>query len=51
VPIGLSEGLPVGLQILAGHFREAPMFRVAQALAADVDLDVRPPLVRKLAGG
>jgi aspartyl-tRNA(Asn)/glutamyl-tRNA(Gln) amidotransferase subunit A len=51
VPIGLSDGLPVGLQVLAGHFREAPMFRVAHALAADVDLDVRPPLVRDLARG
>jgi aspartyl-tRNA(Asn)/glutamyl-tRNA(Gln) amidotransferase subunit A len=30
VPCGLSpEGLPVGLQILAKHFDEATMFRVA----------------------
>lgn len=46
VPIGLSDGLPVGLQIMAGHFREAPMLRAAHALAEDVDLDLRPPLAR-----
>jgi aspartyl-tRNA(Asn)/glutamyl-tRNA(Gln) amidotransferase subunit A len=32
VPCGLShEGLPVGLQILASHFNETTMFRVADA--------------------
>jgi aspartyl-tRNA(Asn)/glutamyl-tRNA(Gln) amidotransferase subunit A len=33
VPCGrTAEGLPVGLQILAPHFSEAAMFRIAHAL-------------------
>lgn len=32
VPCGTSEGLPVGLQILAPHFGEAVMLRAARAL-------------------
>ncbi len=31
IPCGLSEGLPVGLQIMANSFQEATMFRVAAA--------------------
>ena len=31
-PIGLVDGLPVGGQLLAAHFREADMFRAAFAL-------------------
>ncbi|MBI2774015.1 MAG: Asp-tRNA(Asn)/Glu-tRNA(Gln) amidotransferase subunit GatA [Chloroflexi bacterium] len=31
IPCGLSEGLPVGLQVIAGYFQEATMFRVAAA--------------------
>ena len=31
IPCGLSEGLPVGLQIMANSFAEATMFRVAAA--------------------
>ncbi|SDN80080.1 Asp-tRNA(Asn)/Glu-tRNA(Gln) amidotransferase subunit GatA [Alkalicoccus daliensis] len=31
VPCGLSEGLPVGLQIIGKHFDEATVFRVAHA--------------------
>jgi aspartyl-tRNA(Asn)/glutamyl-tRNA(Gln) amidotransferase subunit A len=31
-PIGLVDGLPVGGQLLAAHFREADMLRVAYAL-------------------
>src|SRR5213594_1382156 len=31
IPCGLSEGLPVGLQIMANSFQEAMMFRVAAA--------------------
>jgi aspartyl-tRNA(Asn)/glutamyl-tRNA(Gln) amidotransferase subunit A len=31
-PIGLVDGMPVGGQLLAGHFREADMFRAAYAL-------------------
>ncbi len=31
IPCGLSEGLPVGLQIMANSFQESTMFRVAAA--------------------
>ena len=31
IPCGLSEGLPVGLQIIANSYREATLFRVAAA--------------------
>ncbi len=31
IPCGLSDGLPVGLQIMANSFQEATMFRVAAA--------------------
>ncbi|HSM37380.1 MAG TPA: Asp-tRNA(Asn)/Glu-tRNA(Gln) amidotransferase subunit GatA [Longimicrobiales bacterium] len=37
VPVGTAEGLPVGGQILAPHFAEAMMFRVAAALEARID--------------
>jgi len=37
VPCGAtSAGLPVGMQVLAGHFREATAFRVARAVEAAV---------------
>jgi aspartyl-tRNA(Asn)/glutamyl-tRNA(Gln) amidotransferase subunit A len=31
IPCGLSDGLPIGLQIMANSFQEATMFRVAAA--------------------
>ncbi|MDQ2951896.1 MAG: amidase family protein, partial [Chloroflexota bacterium] len=31
IPCGLSDGLPVGLQIMANSYQEATMFRVAAA--------------------
>jgi aspartyl-tRNA(Asn)/glutamyl-tRNA(Gln) amidotransferase subunit A len=34
VPIGRAAGLPVGGQIIAPHFGEAAMFRIAYALEA-----------------
>jgi len=34
LPIGRVDGLPVGGQIIASHFAEAMMFRVAYALEA-----------------
>ena len=32
VPIGRVDGLPVGGQVIAGHFEEAMMFRVVYAV-------------------
>jgi len=49
VPSGLAGGLPVGLQILAGHFEEAKLFRAAAAFEAEAAFDPVPPLVRGLA--
>jgi len=31
IPCGRSDGLPVGLQVIAGYYREATLFRVAAA--------------------
>ncbi|MGH2379225.1 MAG: Asp-tRNA(Asn)/Glu-tRNA(Gln) amidotransferase subunit GatA [Candidatus Limnocylindria bacterium] len=47
VPCGLSEGLPVGLQVIAGSYREATMFRVAGAYErATAHHRMRPPATR-----
>ena len=35
LPCGLSDGLPVGLQIIANSYQEATMFRVAAAYERD----------------
>jgi aspartyl-tRNA(Asn)/glutamyl-tRNA(Gln) amidotransferase subunit A len=44
VPCGLSEGLPVGLQVVAGYWQEATMFRVASAYEqATAHHRMRPP--------
>jgi aspartyl-tRNA(Asn)/glutamyl-tRNA(Gln) amidotransferase subunit A len=42
VPCGMSEGLPVGLQVLAPQWREDIALRVARAyeLAADMRVEV-----------
>jgi aspartyl-tRNA(Asn)/glutamyl-tRNA(Gln) amidotransferase subunit A len=48
VPVGLAEGLPVGLQILAGHFAEDKLFKAAAAVEAASAFDPTPPLVRAL---
>jgi aspartyl-tRNA(Asn)/glutamyl-tRNA(Gln) amidotransferase subunit A len=41
IPCGFSEGLPVGLQVIASYWKEATMFRVAAAYEQATD-----PLVR-----
>ena len=44
MPCGFTkEGLPVGLQMLAAHFQEAKLFRMAYALEQELALK-RPPL-------
>jgi aspartyl-tRNA(Asn)/glutamyl-tRNA(Gln) amidotransferase subunit A len=40
VPCGAtSSGLPVGMQVLAGHFQESTAFRVARAVEASLSTD------------
>ncbi|HNU92055.1 MAG TPA: Asp-tRNA(Asn)/Glu-tRNA(Gln) amidotransferase subunit GatA [Spirochaetota bacterium] len=44
VPIGLDEaGLPIGLQIMAGHFEEKKILNCAKAIESFVE-PLRPPL-------
>ncbi|MBM4434574.1 MAG: Asp-tRNA(Asn)/Glu-tRNA(Gln) amidotransferase subunit GatA [Chloroflexi bacterium] len=44
IPCGLSEGLPVGLQVIAGYWQEATMLRVANAYErATAHHRLRPP--------
>ena len=49
VPCGLSEGLPVGFQIMGPLLGEAAVFRVAAAVEGAVGFDARPPLLAELA--
>jgi aspartyl-tRNA(Asn)/glutamyl-tRNA(Gln) amidotransferase subunit A len=49
VPAGHDEaGLPVGVQLTAPVLGEHALLRAAAALEADLDLDLRPPLIRDL---
>ena len=43
IPCGLSEGLPVGLQIAAPAFGENRLLSAAYALEQAIGFDVRPP--------
>jgi aspartyl-tRNA(Asn)/glutamyl-tRNA(Gln) amidotransferase subunit A len=43
IPCGLSDGLPVGLQVIASYWREATMFRVAAAYERATDHHRRRP--------
>ena len=50
LPCGLDgQGLPIGLQITSPVLDEPTLFRVAHALEADLALELRPPIVRKIA--
>jgi Asp-tRNA(Asn)/Glu-tRNA(Gln) amidotransferase A subunit family amidase len=42
VPAGLSDGLPVGLQLIAPALGEATMLRAAWAFEQDLGLSTRP---------
>ncbi len=46
VPCGFSDdGLPIGLQIMGGHFNEAVLFKIARQFESAVNLgDKKPPL-------
>jgi aspartyl-tRNA(Asn)/glutamyl-tRNA(Gln) amidotransferase subunit A len=46
IPCGLSEGLPVGLQILGPQFSENLMFRAGHALEQALDFDFVPERLR-----
>ena len=42
IPCGLSEGLPVGLQLLGPQFGENALFRVGHALEGAIGFDTVP---------
>ncbi|HET7128715.1 MAG TPA: Asp-tRNA(Asn)/Glu-tRNA(Gln) amidotransferase subunit GatA [Gaiellaceae bacterium] len=46
IPCGLSEGLPVGLQLIGPQFGENPIFRAAHALEGALGFDVVPERLR-----
>ena len=46
IPCGLSDGLPVGFQIMGPLLGEATVLRVARAVEEAVAFDARPSLVR-----
>jgi aspartyl-tRNA(Asn)/glutamyl-tRNA(Gln) amidotransferase subunit A len=46
VPCGLSDGLPVGLQVMAPALGEAVMYRVAAAYEAARDAEDGPVIAR-----
>ena len=46
VPCGLSEGLPVGLQLIGPQFSENTLFRLGHALERALDLDLVPERLR-----
>ena len=43
IPCGLSEGLPVGLQLVGPQFGENTLFRVGHALEQAIGFDTVPP--------
>jgi aspartyl-tRNA(Asn)/glutamyl-tRNA(Gln) amidotransferase subunit A len=46
VPCGLSEGLPVGLQLVGPQFGENTLFRIGHALEQALDFDFVPARLR-----
>ena len=46
VPFGLSEGLPVGLQLIGPQFAENTLFRVGHALERALGFDTVPERLR-----
>ena len=46
IPCGLSEGLPVGLQLIGPQFSENLLFRVGAALEAELAFDYVPERLR-----
>ena len=46
IPCGLSEGLPVGLQLIGPQFAENTLFRAGHALEAAIGFDTVPERLR-----
>ena len=46
IPCGLSEGLPVGLQLIGPQFAENTLFRAGHALEQALGFDVVPERLR-----
>jgi aspartyl-tRNA(Asn)/glutamyl-tRNA(Gln) amidotransferase subunit A len=46
IPCGLSEGLPVGLQLVGPQFAENTLFRVGHALEKAIGFDHVPERLR-----
>ena len=46
IPCGLSEGLPVGLQLIGAQFAENTLFRTGHALERAIGLDTVPERLR-----
>jgi aspartyl-tRNA(Asn)/glutamyl-tRNA(Gln) amidotransferase subunit A len=46
IPCGLSEGLPVGLQLIGAQFSENTLFRVGHALERAIGFDTVPERLR-----
>jgi aspartyl-tRNA(Asn)/glutamyl-tRNA(Gln) amidotransferase subunit A len=46
IPCGLSDGLPVGLQLIGPQFSENVLYRVAAALEAEIGFDPVPGRLR-----
>jgi aspartyl-tRNA(Asn)/glutamyl-tRNA(Gln) amidotransferase subunit A len=47
IPCGLSDGLPVGLQLIGPQFSENLLFRVGHALEQAIGFDYVPPRLRE----
>jgi aspartyl-tRNA(Asn)/glutamyl-tRNA(Gln) amidotransferase subunit A len=47
VPCGLSDGLPVGLQLIGPQFAENTLFRAGNALEHALALDLVPERLRE----
>jgi aspartyl-tRNA(Asn)/glutamyl-tRNA(Gln) amidotransferase subunit A len=46
IPCGLSEGLPVGFQLIGAQFSENTLFRAAHALERAIGFDPVPERLR-----
>jgi aspartyl-tRNA(Asn)/glutamyl-tRNA(Gln) amidotransferase subunit A len=46
IPCGLSEGLPVGLQLIGAQFSENTLFRTGHALERAIGFDTVPERLR-----